>query len=255
MPNSCAFGASARSSSSWPIVATKSPLPDPAQPRVLERIRVVALDGDRRNRALVAAVDEAAFPARTPPAIDVARVQHPVAEPPRRRSCRRGGIPCRPPGPRRRSPARRNANALAMLSTRERQLAALARHVVETAQRHRVLGTGDRSLELELAESGRLARSTAHTRERSADVRRPAVRRRTSRMSRAISGQDTGQAVSGARTMPASASSCKSWRSRASPGSAQGPACAVPARQQARPSACRARFAACAVRLERIVST
>ncbi len=200
----------------------KTPLADPGEPGMLESVRVVALDGDGRDGALVAAVDQAAFPARSPPAIDVARVQHPVAGDQRHIApvgsklvpvVRVRGAGC--------LEAERKGACHAF--DRETDLAALSRHFAEAPERHRLLGSGDGSVDGQLSEPCCLARGMTH-----AGERRPtwagACSARTSRRSRATSGHETGQTLSGARTIPASERSCRSWRSRASPGSAQGPA-------------------------------
>ena len=189
------------------------------------RIRVIALERHRGHRPRIGAEDQAAFPARSPPAVDVAGAQDPVAE--HHADVTAVGpevlVVDRHPQPR--SPAGGTRNAR-RCTARLPTISPSSRGTSE--KRRSVIGFSP-------------IRRCAHSRpdaDPSSHRRRPqrtrasaastyaAVGRSSGTLctSRATSAQGTGHAVSGARTMPASDSSWRSWRRRASPGAIQGSA-------------------------------
>ena len=146
-------------------------LSEPREPGHIGRIGVVALERDRRHRPGIGAENQAAFPARPPPAIDVTGAQDPVAK---------HGADVAAVGPdilvvvgiRNSGCLQAVRETLARVLCARRDFALFTRNVGVAAQRHWFRRPGDTRIPGRNADRRRL-RGRAHARERRIDVRRP----------------------------------------------------------------------------------
>ena len=225
-PKNRASGASSRLAFELAHRRGEAPLADPAQPGMVDRVRVVPLDRHRRNRARIAAVDEAALPSPVPTSDRCSRRAASSCRAPRPHSCRRGGTSCRRPRRRRRSPA--HGTRSARPCTARPPTAPLPR-AASSPKRRSAIGCSEpatRSVADELAGMRRVAaRPPARARaRRRATPAGPGSSVRPIDVARDLRpGHGPGRQRRRARSRrrPGAA---RSWRRRASPGAIQGSA-------------------------------
>ena len=205
------------------IEAIDRPWAEPRQPARFKRLGILPVERERGNRAGVVAEDVAALPAGPPPALEIARGQHPVAE-------RHADVAA--VGPHRLAVAcvrndgsrETHREPIAQPLVRAFELALLARHGLETcadrsAARSRPRASQSCRRSLDSARALRRTRSSAANApsEGFNDVG-------TLSRSRAICGHDIGHTVTGMVSRPSSTSNSMSCRSPTSPGSSHGEA-------------------------------